>query len=87
MSAVIQFGEKEVPAMDFLCSVCGKREDEPQGWRLVIELGKPGTEIRNTFFLVDRWDEKKASDPNALSFCSSGCEEKYLAVRHRQLVA
>ena len=56
--------------MDFLCRVCGKREGGPQGWRLVIELGKPGTAIRNTFFILDQWDEKKAMEPNAACFCS-----------------
>ena len=73
--------------MDFLCSVCGKREGGPQGWRVVIEMGKPGTAIRNTIFILDRWDEKKALEPNAASFCSSACEEKYLAARHHELVA
>ena len=78
---------KEATIMDFLCSVCGKREGGPQGWRLVIEMGKPGTEIRNTIFIIDQWDEKKALDPNAACFCSAACEERYLAVRHRELVA
>ena len=87
MSPIVQFGEKEDPAMDFLCSSCGKREEEPRDWRLVIELDKPGTAVRNTFFIVDQWDEKQASAPNALCFCSAGCEEKYLAARHSQLVA
>ena len=73
--------------MEFLCRVCGKQKGEPQGWRLVIELGKPGTEIRNTLFIVDRWDETKALNPLAACFCSNECEEKYLAVRHKQLVA
>ena len=73
--------------MNFLCTVCGKREDDTHSWRLVIELAKPGTDIRNTFFLVDQWDAKVALEPNALCFCSSMCEEKYLAVRHQQLVA
>jgi len=87
MSPTVQFGEKQVPAMNFLCNVCGKQEADTRGWCLVIELGKPGTEIRNTFFLLDQWDARIACDPNALCFCSSGCEEKYLAVRHQQLVA
>jgi len=73
--------------MDFVCSVCGRRESETQGWRLVIEMCKPGTEIRNTFFIVDQWDAKWATDPNAACLCSSDCEERYLTVRHRQLVA
>ena len=50
-------------------------------------MGKPGTEIRNTIFIIDQWDEKKALDPNAACFCSAACEERYLAVRHRELVA
>jgi hypothetical protein len=87
MSPRVQFVDEEVPAMNFLCSGCGKCQSNASGWRLVIELDKPGTEIRNTFFLVGDWDEKKAADPNAYSFCSAGCEEQYLAVRHRQLVA
>ena len=78
---------REAHIMDFLCSICGKREGGPQGWRLVIEMGKPGTEIRNTIFIIDQWDEKKALDPNAACFCSAACEERYLAVRHRELVA
>ena len=73
--------------MDFLCRVCGKREGGPQGWCLVIELSKPGTTIRNTIFILDQWDEKKALEPNAATFCSSACEERYLAARHLELVA
>jgi len=73
--------------MDFLCTVCGKREGEPQGWRLVLELDKPGTGIRNTLFILDEWDRKRAAEPNASCFCSAACEESYLAARHRQLVA
>lgn len=73
--------------MVFLCSGCGKHEGEPQGWRLVIEMGKPGTDIRNTIFILDQWDERHALDPNAACFCSIECEKNYLAVRHQQLVA
>ena len=73
--------------MDFLCRICGRREGEPQGWCLVIELDKPGTEIRNTIFIVDQWDDAKAQHPRAACFCSSECEAKYLAIRHHQLVA
>jgi hypothetical protein len=78
---------KEARMTEFSCKSCGKRESEPQGWRLVIELEKPGTDIRNTIFLLDRWDMIRASDPHAACFCSTECEGKYLAVRHQQLVA
>jgi len=87
MSATIEFIRKEAPAMEYLCRICGKREGEPQGWRLVIELNKPGTEIKNTIFILDQWDEDRAKDPHATCFCSDECESRYLADRHQQLVA
>jgi hypothetical protein len=73
--------------MEFLCRVCGKREGEPHGWHLVIELNKPGSDIRNTIFILDQWDEKRAGEPNTACFCSDNCKDRYLAVRHQQLVA
>lgn len=73
--------------MEFLCKVCGRREGEPQGWHLVIEMAKPGTSISNTMFILDQWDEKRASGSNAACFCSTECREKYLSARHQQLVA
>lgn len=73
--------------MDFLCRICGKCEGEPQGWCLVIELDKPGTDIRNTIFILDQWDEKRATGPHAACFCSIECQNVYLSVRHQQLVA
>lgn len=87
MSASIQIMGREAPVMEFLCKVCGKREGEPRGWHIVIELDKPGTHIRNTIFILDKWDEKRACETNAACFCSSKCQEGYLAARHRQLVA
>ena len=87
MGPSVDIRRKEAPAMDFLCAICGKREDEPRGWLLVIEMEKPGTGIRNTIFIVDHWDESKALNPYAICFCSGECESKYLAVRHRDLVA
>ena len=73
--------------MEFLCRVCGRREGEPQGWRLVIEMAKPGSNIRNTIFILDQWNEKQASVSNAACFCSTECQDRYLAERHRLLVA
>jgi len=87
MNASIQDIGKGAPTMEFLCRVCGRREGEPQGWQLVIELAKPGTNIRNTIFILDQWDEKRAIDANAACFCSTECQERYLADRHQQLVA
>jgi hypothetical protein len=87
MSTAVNIIGREAPIMEFFCKLCGKREGEPQGWRLVIELDKPGTNIRNTLFILDQWDEKRANDPHAVCFCSTRCEDEYLAVRHQQLVA
>ena len=87
MSATVEFIRKEAPTMEYLCRICGKREGEPQGWQLVIELNKPGTEIKNTIFIPDQWDEDRAKDPHATCFCSDECKSRYLADRHQQLVA
>jgi len=87
MSPSIRVIGKEAPTMKFLCRVCGRHEDEPQGWHLVIELSKPGTDIRNTIFILDGWDVKQAHDPNSVCFCSARCKDRYLADRHQQLVA
>jgi hypothetical protein len=87
MSASIQFIGLEAPTMKFLCRVCGRREGEPHGWHLVIEMVKPGTNISNTIFILDQWDEKRAGASNAACFCSTECQTRYLAVRHQQLVA
>ena len=87
MSATVEFIRKEAPTMEYLCRRCGKREGEPQGWQLVIELNKPGTEIKNTIFILDQWDEDRAKDPHATCFCSDECKSRYLADRHQQLVA
>ena len=87
MTSMFECIGKGVPSMDFLCKVCGKQKGEPHGWRLVIELSKPGTTIRNTIYILDHWDESKALDPNAICFCSEACEVHYLADRHNQLVA
>ena len=71
--------------MEFLCKFCGKQEGEPQGWLIAFELTTPGTEVRNTIFVADRWDRAKALQENALHFCSQQCQEKYLAMWREQL--
>ena len=87
MNASIQVIGRAAPTMEYLCRVCGKREGEPRGWHLVIELAKPGTDIRNTIFILDQWDEKRASESNAACFCSTECKERYLVDWHHKLVA
>jgi hypothetical protein len=88
MGTFLDFARKEeAPTMEYLCKICGKREGEPQGWRLVIEMDKPGTGIKNTIFIIDQWDVSRANDPHATCFCSDACEARYLSDRHQQLIA
>lgn len=71
--------------MEFLCKSCGKREGEPQGWLLAVELIKPGSDLRNTIIYLDEWDARIATGDNALHFCSRECREYYLAQWHEEL--
>lgn len=87
MSAEVNCILREAPPMEYWCKVCGKCDGEPQGWRFVIEMSKPGTDIRNTLFIVEKWDDRHMASENTACLCSPTCEEKYLSIRHRQLVA
>ena len=49
--------------MEFLCRVCGRQEGEPQGWHLVIELAKPGTDIRNTILFSTSGTRNRRVNP------------------------
>lgn len=64
--------------MEFICKGCGKRKGATDQWLLVLELQKPGTEIRNTVILAE-WDDKRALDPRATHFCSFACQKAYVA--------
>ena len=73
--------------MEFVCTFCGKREGGPETWLLAFELGKPGTDLRNTLIYLDEWDEKLAEESNALYFCSRDYQQNYLAYWPEELVA
>ena len=66
--------------MEFLCKGCGKQKQTGERWLLAFEFEKPGTDIKNTIVLAD-WYEKRALHPRALHFCSSACQEAYVAKR------
>ena len=66
--------------MEFICKVCGKRKAEADGWRLGFEGTKQGARVmKYNIALLNRWDEERAQESNAVPFCSSACQEKYLA--------
>jgi len=64
---------------EFFCKTCGKRKGDAEGWLLGFEgSGKPGGVMKYTFNLSDKWDEQRASERNALHFCSAECRSKYM---------
>jgi hypothetical protein len=73
--------------MEFLCKFCGRREGEPRDWLIAFELTKPGSDVKNTIFLTDAWDQGKALQENALHFCSQQCQDKFLMKWREHLAA
>jgi hypothetical protein len=65
--------------MEFLCSCCGKRKGDAEGWLLGFEGSKEKSLVmKYTITLLAKWDEGRAREPNALHFCSTACQNKYL---------
>lgn len=66
--------------MEFTCKICGKRKTDTDGWRVGFEGTKQGARVmKYNIALLNRWDEQRAQESNAVHFCSSACQEKYLA--------
>ncbi|HMK29225.1 MAG TPA: hypothetical protein VK473_06015 [Terriglobales bacterium] len=65
--------------MEYSCRYCGKRKSEAEGWLLAFEgTERPGKVMKYTITLLGKWDERRAGDRNAVHFCSSRCQNKYL---------
>lgn len=64
--------------MDFQCKFCGKQKGEEEGWLVGLEKLSP-TWKKNSIILLRRWDEQRAGEPNAVHFCSSRCQDKYVS--------
>jgi len=65
--------------MEFLCSFCGKRKGDDQNWLLGFEgSGGPGKVMKYTITLLGKWDEELAGEVNAVHFCSTACQNKYV---------
>jgi hypothetical protein len=65
--------------MEFLCSFCGKRKGDDQDWLLGFEgSGGAWKVMQYTITLLGKWDEQRASEVNAVHFCSAACQNKYV---------
>ena len=64
--------------MEFLCKCCGKRKGDDQGWLLGFEGAGAGRVMKYAITLLGKWDEQRASEPNAVHFCSTACQNNYL---------
>jgi len=66
--------------MEFFCSFCGKPKKDAKDWLLAFEGTKEKSVVmKYTITLLDKWDEKRARQPNAVHFCSRACQDNYLA--------
>ncbi len=64
---------------DFLCSFCGKPKGDAKDWLLGFEGSKEKSVVmKYTITLLRKWDEKRAREPNAVHFCSTACQNKYV---------
>jgi hypothetical protein len=66
--------------MEFICKFCGKRKSEAENWLLGFEGTKQGSRVmKYNIALLGKWDEQRASESNAVHFCSRACQENYLS--------
>lgn len=64
--------------MEFVCKYCGKSKGDETGWLVAFEKLSPAWK-KNSIILLRKWDEQRASEPNAVHFCSTGCQDKYIS--------
>ncbi len=63
---------------DFHCRQCGKPKGDAKDWLLAFEGTKSSLVMKYTIRLLGKWDEKLANEPNAVYFCSTACQYKYM---------
>lgn len=62
-----------------VCKYCGKPKGEAKNWLLAFEgTTEKRITMKYTISLHGKWDEKLANEPNALHFCSTACQSRYL---------
>jgi hypothetical protein len=64
--------------MEYLCRFCGRRKGDSEDWLLGFEGTGAGKVMKYVITLLGKWDEQRASEPNAVHFCSTACQSKYL---------
>ncbi|HXY08384.1 MAG TPA: hypothetical protein VEI52_11120 [Terriglobales bacterium] len=65
--------------MEFLWSFCGKRRGDSKDWLLGFEGTKEkSVGMKYTITLLGKWTEERASELNAVYFCSRACQDNYL---------
>ena len=69
--------------MEYFCSFCGKRKGDDQDWLLGFEgSGVTGKVMKYAITLLGKWDEQRASEVNAVYFCSAACQSKYVGKQY-----
>lgn len=69
--------------VDFVCKYCGKPKVDAKDWLLAFEgTIEKRIVMKYTINLLGKWDEKRAIEPNALHFCSTACQYRYLWERY-----
>ena len=70
---------KTTDSVEYVCNSCGKQKGDATGWLVGIEGTKEKSVVmKYTITLMRKWDEERASQPNALHFCSTACQNKYV---------
>jgi hypothetical protein len=65
---------------EYFCSFCGKRKGDAKDWLLGFEgMKQKSVVMKYTINLLRKWDEGRASEPNAVHFCSIACQDQYLS--------
>ena len=65
--------------MEFFCKLCGKPKGDAEGWLIGFEGTRgAGIVMKYTITLLGKWDEQRASETNAIHFCSTACQSSYL---------
>ncbi len=69
--------------MEYICTYCGKQKGNASDWLLGFEGRKSrqskSKSMKGAINLLNRWDEQRANEPNAIYFCSTSCQTRYLA--------
>jgi hypothetical protein len=64
---------------EFFCSFCGRQKGDAEDWLLALEGTQVKSVMKYAITLLGRWDEARTNQPNALHFCSTACQSRYLS--------